>query len=1104
METLQSWLESLGLGKYAPAFAVHEVELGDLTELSEDDLREIGLPIGPRRRILKALRGGTAPREPLAARIDAERRQLTVMFVDMVGYTARSERLDPEDLAEVMRLFKESCAASVARYNGHVAQYLGDGILAYFGFPIAHEDDAERAIRAGLELIGNMPGIPTEENVQVRIGIATGLVVVGDLSGGGVEDHGAVMGETPNLAARLQSVAEPGSIIVAPSTRRVAGDVFAYEERGRFALKGFSEKVTAWRVLGPRQVESRFMATRPSSLTSMIGRADALGVLRRAWDRAEAGAGQLIMVSGAAGIGKSRLVEGLYQAMQGEPHVRINYQSSALHQSSALYPLIEQIERAAQIRIGDSDAEKLEKLSARLPEPTPEALQLLAELLAIETCEPPETLEPDPQKRRKMTEDMLVRQVVALARLQPVLLVFEDAHWVDPTTKALLDRIAAVVEGAAILMVVTARPQFDAGWDGLAHFSRLMLPPLDGPQVAALVREVGGGREMPVAISNLIASKTDGVPLYIEEVTKGLLESGLLSETDEGYRLIGPLPALAVPSTLQDSLMARLDRLGIGKSVAQTAAVLGRHFSLELIAKVSGLEPETLRIALRDLVEAEILSPGDNPQTSEFVWRHALIRDTAYGSLLRRERQNLHERVARTLIQINPQLADIEPETLAHHYSIAHCHADAVPYWKLAGQRALMRSAIAEAETHLTKALDELSLLPAGRDRDRREIEIQVLRSGVLRSTRGIAAEETGRSYARVRELCTTLGDSTQLFPVLNGLYAFHLVRAEYDRALKVAREMLQLAEQTGRVEYLMTSHRALGATMLHMGAPHRAIRHLRKALEHYDAEQHGHLALVYGTDHAAITASFLGMALCLSGEQEAAVTLQRDALDNARRLDHAHSIAQVLTYLCFTFLLQGRFDEARTYNAQLTELSDKHGFTFMKVTTELWKCWGATVTAPSRENTLALETAARAWWSVGAGNYKPFFLGLVAEGWLRLGELDEARDRLSEARQQQEYTNEGWSAAELLRIEAEVDLAQSGTGAIAAGEASLVTAAEATLRAALSAAHDSDAGLFEARIRARLVQLLEARGQTEAAQDLRDAPGVAGGKISDAGIRIH
>lgn len=1025
MSEIEIWLERHGLSKYAEAFAQHEIEVGDLSELTDNDLVTIGLPLGPRRRFAKAVREqtlhGAQPVNPaLGPTIVAERRQLTVMFIDLVGSTEIAQRLDPEDLAEVLRLFKETCAAAVAAFDGHIASYYGDGIMVFFGFPQAHEDDPERAIRAGLRIIQETPEIHTHARLEVRIGIATGLVVVGDLRGENMFEDGTAMGETPNLAARLQAMADPGTLIVAPTTHQLAGDAFEYVLRGAFKLKGFAKEVEAWQVTGTRRTLSRFMAADSGPMNSLIGREHEYKTLHSKWTQASVGQGQVVLVSGEAGIGKSRLIEELRLKVGDARSGHLRFQCSPYHETSAFYPVIRQLENASDLRADDANDVKLEKVAKTLGAPSDDALKLAAALLSIPFEDQLGQLDLTPQQVMDQTLDMLVEHFVAEAGQRPVLFLFEDAHWIDPTTKTLLDRIVDKVQDTSVLVVMTHRTGFDAGWDMKPHVTHVRLKQLDFPQVREIVHEVAGGKPIPPEMFGVIAGRSNGVPLYVEEVTKDLLESGVLADRANAVTLDGASnPAPSVPSTLHDALMARLDRLSSAKEVAQIGAVIGPHFTYPLISSVSGFGNKALRAGLDLLVDAGIVTVAEAEPEETFVYRHALIRDTAYNSLLKSERRSLHARVAGALGNETSSNAGTGPEILAHHYTMAEMTAEAIEQWHLAGQRAAERSANVEAVTQLGNAIKQLSELEKTAERDRKEVEIQVLRAGVLRSTEGIAADETGAAYARIRKLCNRLDETENLFPVLNGLYAFHLVRAEYDLAKEVAEQILELASQSDETHHVMIAHRAMGAVLLHIGDLDAAHEHLEQALQLYDADQHGRLAYVYGSDHAAITSCFLSIAVWLMGEPDRALDIQRTAVSAAQGLKHAHSIAQALTYLCMLHILRREPDEVLEVVQQLEELSDKHSFTFMTITANFWRSWATAYNSPTPETIRALQQAAEAWWDSGAGNYKPFFLTLIAELNLKIGDPQSAQSLLAEARHYQKLTNEGWAQAQMDRVHA-------------------------------------------------------------------------------------
>ncbi|UAB87933.1 AAA family ATPase [Ruegeria sp. SCSIO 43209] len=1068
MTEIDAFLEEHGLSKYAPVFASNEVTLADLAHLSEHDLIDLGLPLGPRRRLMAAL-GQARDANPTpvqgSGKIVAERRQLTVMFVDLVGSTAMSERLDPEDLGELLRRFKEICSTSVARFGGHIADFMGDGAMIYFGYPHAVEDAASRAVHAGLDILEGLNRMEGQERLTARIGVSTGLVVVGEIHGEGLKEHDVVMGRTPNLAARLQSLAEPNTLIISPSTRRLVGNAFELQDRGSFALKGFSEPIQAWSVTGQARIERRFDIMPDAGSGRLIGRQAEFRKLTDKWNEASQGAGQSVLVTGEAGIGKSRLIEGLSQEVLDQGALRLNFQCSPFHANSALYPIIQHLERAAGFAPTDNDEDKLGKLSYLLRHHPPEHVRLIADLLSVDADATLGPLDLPPQVKLEKTLEAVTEQLATLARERPVLLLFEDAHWVDPTTLSLTDRVIEHIRDLPVLIVVTARTGFDPGWGHHNNTLRIPLKRLTNRDVAEIVAEVAGGHPVPPEVCDLIAAKTDGIPLYVQEVTRGLLESGQLRLSDKGYVVRGPLPSLSVPSTLQDSLMERLDRLGKAKEVAQTGAVFGRQFSIALLASVSFLSPTVLQAGLEQLSSAGIILQAPDAAEDEFIFRHALIRDMAYDSLLRTERQSLHDRAAGALLENQPQLAQTQPEVLAQHYTLAQRADEAVMHWQSAGRRAIERSAQAEALTHLSKALDQLADLPKSRARDLQEIDIQILRAGVLRSTSGISGDATGEAYGRLRELCHRADETERLFPVLNGLYAFHLVRAEYQLAKGVAAQILDLAATSGKTEHRMVGHRAMGAVQLHLGNLSDAKRHLEQAWALYDFDQHSQLAYVYGTDHAAITSAFLGTCYCLMGRHQDALQVQNTALEWSKNLKHAHSVAQILVYMCKVHLLARDIPALQRDVKALSEVAEEHSLPFMATIARLWESWAKATTTSEVEHIEDLRQASEDWWSVGAGNYKTFFPSLIAEIQTNAGHHDAAHQTLTHARNVLSKTEEKWAEADQLRIEAAL-VAKTGGDPVP------------LLLRAIETAQRQGARLYELRAAVALAEWRQHRGE--------------------------
>ena len=719
MQQIADWLEKLGLGQYALRFAENGIDLGVLPDLTDQDYDRLGVLLGHRRKMLRAiaeLNQAELVAEP-AIRRDAERRHLTVMFCDLVGSTALSARLDPEDMWEVIRTYRAACARVIATYDGIIARFVGDGILAYFGYPVAHEDDAERAVRAGLDITAAIGPLETRaiQRVEVRIAIATGLVVVGDLISGGTSEQQAMVGDTPNVAARLQSLAEPGAVVVAASTRQLLGDLFTLRSLGRREVKGIDEPIAVWAVEGGAASESRFEAVRTVRSIGFVGRKAeiefALSRQQLAWQ----GQGQVVLISGEAGIGKSRIVATLLENPALGTHRRVRYQCSPYHTNSALHPFVAQLERAAGIKSQDTPEQKLDKLEAMLALGTQQvakATPLIAALLSISTGERYPPLGLNPVQQRRQTFATLLDQVEGLARQQPVLVVCEDMHWADATTLELFDLTVDRIRGLPILMLLTFRPEFEPPWVGLPNVSLLRLDRLDRRDTRALVEQVTVGRQLPDEMMTQIIERTDGIPLFVEELTKMVLESGLLVADAGRYRLDSPFPSLAIPATLQDSLMARLDRLAPVKEVAQIGAAIGRDFSYTLLRSVAGRDDLTLSAALAQLEQAELLMRRGTPPEARYSFKHALVQEAAYESLLKSRRLQLHKHIGDVLRDSFPVIAETEPEVLAYHFTEAGLGEVALGWWRKAGQQALKRSAYSEAVAHLGKAVAIADGLP--------------------------------------------------------------------------------------------------------------------------------------------------------------------------------------------------------------------------------------------------------------------------------------------------------------------------------------------------------------------------------------------------------
>ncbi len=756
MSHVSEWLDSIGLGQYSEAFEKNAIGWDVLSHLDHDVLRDIGVfRAGDRVRILysiKSLRaqsggigspGYPALSQRYSSSTGAERRQLTVLFCDLVGSTDLAYRLDPEDLADLVKVYQGTCQTAIERYSGFIARYVGDGILAYFGYPLAHEEDAERAIRAGLDIVDGVKKLKTrvtESNgveLAVRIGIATGPVVVGDLVGEGTAQESAALGETPNLASRLQGLAKPNTVVVAPETRRLALHYFEYRDLGEHEFKGLSAPARAYQALAERTPEVRFEARQLSGITPLVGRAEELALILRRWDQVKEGEGQVVLLSGEPGIGKSRLAQVLSNNIIGEPYNLVRYQCSPYHTNSALYPIVEQIRRVAGFEEADDARGKLERLETSLHlafENVSDVAPLFAALLSIDVGDRYPISHLSGEALKEAILKALVSQFFALSAKQPLLLIVEDAHWIDPTTQDLLNLLLPGIADKRIMAAITYRPDYRPQWSGLAHALTLPVGRLPRRDVVLMVEKVVGGKPLPAEVLEQIVAKTDGIPLFVEELTKTILESGLIAETDDSYRLSGSFPDVAVPATLQDSLMARLDRAASIGEVAQVGACIGRQFSRELLSAVLAIDEATVSAALHQLENAGLLFRTGSPTSVSYAFKHALVRDVAYNNLLKSKRKHYHARIAEFLLR-QDESAALSPEVLAYHYMEAGQFEQAAACWRDAAERAGARYANSEAMAHCRKGLIAVSHLPRGAKRTDMELGLRIGLAEGLRIT---------------------------------------------------------------------------------------------------------------------------------------------------------------------------------------------------------------------------------------------------------------------------------------------------------------------------------------------------------------------------------
>ena len=1099
MQQTADWLKMLGMSEYAARFAENDIDFTILGDLTDQDLEKIGVTsLGHRRKLLRAIADlkNVEKSEPVLAVAAptpvtpqpsdaAERRQVTVMFSDLVGSTALSARMDPEDLREIISEYQKRVAETVRRFGGFVAKYMGDGVLVYFGYPQAHEDDAERAVSAGLELIAAVGVFKSSVSLQTRVGVATGMVVVGDLVGSGEAQERGIVGETPNLAARLQGIAEPNSVVIAEGTRKLLGNLFELEDLGAKDLKGIAGPVRVWAALRASSVEGRFEALHSSGLTDLVGREEEFELLLRRWSRAKTGEGQVVLLSGEAGIGKSRLTAALLERLAGEPHTRLRYFCSPQHTDSALHPIIGQMERAAGFAHGDTPQARLDKLDALLA-PTATSKQdatLFAEMMSLPNDGRYPALDLAPPQRRQRTLEALGSQMATLARQNPVLMIFEDAHWTDPTSLELFGRTVDRIATLRVLLLVTFRPEFAPPWIGRPHVTALTINRLAQRDIDAMIDRVVGNKQLPLNIRQDIIERTDGIPLFVEEMTKAVLEA---ESEGEARRTTAAVPSsiVAVPASLHASLMARLDRLGSAKEVAQIGAAIGREFSHALLAAVVSKPEAELNSALDRLIGAGLLFRQGVPPHASYLFKHALVQDAAYGTLLREPRRALHARIAEALENQFADIAEIQPEVLARHCTEAGLIEKAAGLWGKAGQKSLARSALIEAAEQLTRSLDQIASLPGTPALRREQIKLQVGLVNAVMHVKGYAAPETKVAAERARlliEHVEALGEPLEnpllLFSVLYSSWIANYTAFNGDVMCELAAQYLALAEKQTATAPLMTGHSLMGASLMWTGHIAEGHAHIGRAIALVDPAEHRPLPRRrFGFDNRVSAFSHRSFALWMLGYPEAALADSDQAVKSARVIAQFASLMDALCRASWTHAYCGQYAPAHAQLDEVIARANEKG-------SSIWKAFGMTnrgcilaFTGEASDAVQTITSGLAACRSTGSNVFAPLFLSYLAKAHAELGQFDDAWHCIGEATKAVEASKEKWCEADIHRIAGEIALMSPEPDA---------AKAKAYFERALAVARKQQAKSWELRAAMSMARLWRDQGKRVEARDL-------------------
>ena len=1014
----------------------------------------------------------------------AERRQLTVLFCDLVDSTRLAGQLDPEDLREVLQAYHQTCAEVVERFEGYVAQYLGDGVLVYFGYPVAHEDDAQRAVWSALGLLEALKALntrlalPSENALAVRLGLHTGVVVVSNV-GSGKRQEPLAQGETPYFAAHLQTLAGPHEIVISSATRELLGGIFRLKDLGEQALMGGTAPMQVYRIEGVQAIESRFEAMTLTGLTPLVGREEELKLLRRRWQQAIEGEGQVILLSGEAGLGKSRLIQTLCERLDEAPYLRMLYQCSPYHTHSAFSPIITHLQRTLQLEQVSLPAAKLDRLETWLSQAAmavAEVAPLLASMLSIPIGERYDPLTLSPEQQKEQTLSAWAELLVSLSQRQPVLAIFEDVHWSDPSTLETLAYVIDRVQEARVLLVLTFRPEFVPSWGRYTHITTYTLNRLTRRQVVAMVERIAGCTQLPAALVEQIVTKTDGIPLFVEELTKTALESACLQDDESSDPLAGLSQPLSLPTTLQDALMARLDRLPSAREIAQVAAVLGREFAYDMLRAIVPMDGAALQHGLAQLVQVELLHQRGHPPRAHYLFKHALVQEAAYASLLRRRRREVHQAIAQVLERQFPETVETQPELVAHHYTAAGRMQEAMGYWQQAGQSALARSAYTEAAHHLRTGLAVLGTLPEAPERMQHELAMQTNLGSALIATQGHAHEEIARIYSRARELCEQVGQMPQLFPVLWGLWRGYTGRAQHQQARELGEQFLSLAQRTHQPIFLTVPHAALGFSLLCLGNLVGARHHLERAMACYDRHQHTSLTVTYGQNPGVGGHTHAAWVQWLLGYPDQAWQHLHTAACLAQELVYPYTQALTFAFTAYLYMLCREPHLAHQQAEAAITLGRKWRFPMFLEMAQVIQGWTCIAQGRAEEGVNCIRQGLASIRAIGIEALQPMNLGMLAEALGAAGRPEEGREVLVQALEVMERTGERFYEAELHRLQGELLLQCPGAD---------IQQAEAHFHQAMGIARQQQAKSLELRAATSLARFWQQQGKRNEARAL-------------------